>query len=226
MADRWDLDLIQVVRPFPAYFLSALKHQLRAGTFLSRSPLTWYRHCQDKTSILDSFWTHAGYRLTTLPYVAEDACLPVISLLSELAGLSPSAQDRLNAQLPTYRENVSTFDESWHSAYFIYLVAARESVLLSEKSPLLASLRPHSILDYEQFVTCLLGDPLLQQDLENSELGDKILFEFCQSHAEASNYDDHVFSDWQCLQRSNLFAASPSRFLDWLNANLPKLAQG
>lgn len=213
LAERWRLELLQVVRPLPAYFLSALKHQLRAGTFVTRSPLSWYRHCQEKTATLDAFWTHAGYPLMTIPYDAVDACRPVVAHLAECAGLQAGAAHRLLTRIPRTRENSSLCSAATYAAYFVYLLAARACWLLEPIDDQLGEpAQSAPILSFDQFRSRLQAESRLCEQLEHCGLDDRLLLEFCSAHQERSM----ASGDWQCLLASQFYASFPPLFVQWL----------
>ncbi len=180
LASRWPLQLLQVVRPLPEYFLSALKHQLREATFVHRSPFSWYRHCRQKSQLLDSFWLYSGYTLTTLFYSQQDSARLVFEAAAESAGLRNRSKERLLAQLPRLRANQSHRNSGLYATYFLYLVRARAwQAAPPPKMPAL------EILSQAEFAARIsTADPNLLPGISSCLVRDGDLLLLCQKRDE------------------------------------------
>lgn len=214
-ASRWSLQLLQVVRPLPDFFLSALRHQLRAGTFASRSPFSWYRHCRQKTQILDSFWLASGYPVITLPYSSHDSSRLVFDSVADCAGLRLRKRRQLLARLPQLRANAGHQDAAVVALYFLYLVRTRAWQVERARSQAAPDL-----LSLQAFEAGLAtADAALLNALRAHGVGDRDLLQLCcerdralvasgsDSSAEPQPGDSAVdrLSDWDFLRASELY---------------------
>ena len=213
-SSRWPLQLLQVVRPLPDFFLSAFKHQLRDGTFAMRSPFSWYRHCRLKTQILDRFWLYSGQTLITQPYRPQDSSLQVFEAVADAVRLSGRNRRRLLAHLPRLRANAGYRNSALLVLYVCYLIRLRAWQVAPPARMSLPALL--SLSAFEERLEA--AGPAVLDALAESGLGDADLLSLCRDRdRQLVDDDDHSqnpmptdsrqdrLSDWQFLRASELY---------------------
>ena len=205
ISKRWKLELVQVVRPQLYYFLSALKHQLRSGTFVEAlSPLDWYEHCQNKSRLLDCYWPHVGIPLITLPYQSSDSRHLLISFLAEKANIGESGLRRLLLNLPGGRENGSVFSSAIYASYFVYLVSYRAGAIKP-----CGDSQCQACLPFVEFVQLLMLNPVELRELELCCCNDDLLGQFCRDYylKNCCLGSDRRVEGYELLRESRLWSA-------------------